>query len=246
MFLGVQSLATFLSETIGAVAVVMLLGLSPRFRRAPVGFRAPGYEGWTALGVFGAALTLSFVLFPWQGLDSFVPVQLADLWPRLTIALIGAGVVALALLLRRQPLRSVLLGKQTLMASLQMGLALIFLSIFLRGKISALFDGIAEDQVTALFVWLGLCAAEEVLLRGFLQTRLIAWLGIARGHILSALLSVVWTLPLWLPGAKVENILIYAGLTLAQALLLGWLARRSGHLLAGVMFRTISSWLWMI
>lgn len=246
MNLDTRALVALFTETLGVIAVLMLLGLSPRFKRPPIGFRKPALEGWTALGIFGAALTVSYVIFPWQGVDSWLPVTLADLWPRLTVAVIGAVVVLATLRLRHQPLRSILLGRQTLSASLQMGLAFIFLSIFLRAKLSALVDGVSEETVTALFVWLGLCAAEEMLLRGFLQTRLIPWLGLVPGLLLTALLAVVWQLPFWLPGLTLPKLALYVGVSFAQALLLGWIARRSGHLLGGILLRTISSWLWMV
>ncbi len=235
------------SEAIGVIAVVMLLGLSPRFKHRAVNFRAARYEGWTALGLFGGILTLAYVLFPWQGLNNFVPLQLEDLWPRLVVNGIGAGLALLVVLvLRRQPLLSVLLGRKTLGASFQMGLALVFLSIFLRAKIRALFGGIGEDVVTALFVWAGIAAGQEILLRGYLQTRLMSWLGNTRGWLLASALSAAWMLPLWLPNANLGQVVLFAGVALAQALLLGWIARRSGHLLAGILFYTATCWLWMI
>lgn len=234
------------SEAIGAVAVVMILGLSPRFKHRAVVFRAAGYEGWAALGLFGAALALAYVLLPWQGLNSLVPLSLAELWPRFTTALVGAGAALLALRVRRQPLASILLAKGGLGPGFQMGLALVFLSIFLRAKIRVLFAGIDAEQVTALFVWLGTAAGQEILLRGFVQTRLMGWLGKTPGWLLTAALSAVWMLPLWLPGGSLAGVLLFAGVAFLQALLLGWMARRTGHLLAGVLFLTVSSWLWMI
>lgn len=235
------------SEAIGVIAVVMLLGLSPRFKHRAVIFRSARYEGWTSLGLFGAVLTLTYVLFPWQGLSTFVPVQLEDLWPRLAVSLVGAGLILLVVLvLRRQPLLSVLLGRKTLGAAFQMGLALVFLSIFLRAKIRALFGGIGEDAVTALFAWAGIAAGQEIVLRGYLQTRLMGWLGNTFGWLLASVLSVAWMLPLWLPNANIGQAALFAGVALAQALLLGWIARRSGHLLAGILFYTITCWLWMI
>lgn len=235
-----------LSEAVGAVAVVMLLGISQRYRGHLIQFRRARLEGWTALGAFAGLLALAFALFPSQGLESWVPVRLADLWPRLTLAVVELVVVLLVIRLRRQPLRSVLLGRQNLTPGLQMGLALVFLSLFLRGKIKLLFGGLEADVIKALFVWLGIALGQELLLRGFLQPRLSAWLGVTRGWLLAALLNVLWLLPIWLPSADPARLALFAALAFAQALLLGWISRRSGHVLAGVLFYALSSWLWMV
>ena len=60
----------------------------------------------------------------------------------------GAGVVLviIALIYRRQPVRSAGWNRPLLMPAFQVGIAIIILTIFLRGKITTLFDGITTDR----------------------------------------------------------------------------------------------------
>lgn len=241
-----KDLIALLSDALGALAVVMLLGLNPRFRHAQLSFRNPRREGLTALLLLLGCLGFGWLLLPHSVSTTWQPQSQALLSERLRLAVLSLIPFGLLLLLNRQPPRSIRLGKAWLMPGLQMGLALIFLSLFLRGKFMALFSGLSSAQVSGLFLWLGICLAEAIVQRGYVQTRLEAWLGVRNGWLLSSLLSVAWQLPLWLPGASAQQLLLFMGLSFIQALLLGWMARRTHHIIAPALWQTVSNWLWMI
>jgi membrane protease YdiL (CAAX protease family) len=241
-----KALIALLSDALGAIAVVMLLGLNQRFRHPQLTFRHPRREGLTALLILLGCLGLGWFLLPHSVSLTWVPQSQALLNQRLRLALLSLLPFGLLLILNRQPLRSVRLGKAWLMPGLQMGLALIFLSLFLRGKFMALFSGLSAEQVNGLFLWLGLCLTEETVQRGYVQARLEAWLGVRNGWLLTSLLSVAWQLPIWLPAVSGQRLLLFAGISFFQALILGWMARRTHHIVAPALWRTVSSWLWMV
>ncbi len=241
-----KALLALLSDALGAVAVVMILGLSPRFRHPRLVFRAPRREALTAVALLLACLAGGWFLLAHSSSLTWSPQNVSLLNQRLRLALLSLLPFGLLLFLNRQPLRSARLGRELLGPGLQMALALAFLSIFLRGKFMTIFAGLSAEQVSGLFLWLGLALSEEAVQRGYLQARLEAWLGTRNGWLLSSLLSVVWQLPLWLFATSWPQLALFAGLSFVQALLLGWMARRTGHILAPALWRAVSGWLWMV
>jgi len=236
-----------LSEVLGVIAVTMIMTLNPRFKHhTPVTFRFPKRElaaaAIVALGVFA----ISFVIFrgptpaPNTGLSGSVPT-LDALLQHLTAVIVGLALVVIALLYRKQPLRSAGWNRPLLTPALQMGIAIILLTIFLRGKISLLFDGITQDESTALLVLLALTLAEETIFRGYLQPRIESRLGKIPGWLITSVLFAFWQIPRLL-GEPVNTILTGVALGLVQGLLAGWMMQKTQHVLAPGLYRFISGW----
>lgn len=241
-----EALLPLLPEWLGAVAVLMLASISPRFKRPPLVFKYARRDGLFALGVWGVALVVAVIL-ALVNLSGFLPGFGAALQPvtsRLVLALVCVLPAIGLLLQRQQPWRSAGWNRAMQMPALQLGLALGFLAIFLRGKFNSLFTGMGVDALNALWMWLVIALAEETLFRGYIQLRLTTWWGARWGWLGTAGLFLLWQLPRWLmmPEQLLVNLLIGA----AQALLCGWIMRQSGHVAASALYRAISEWLFFI
>ncbi|MHB8857579.1 MAG: CPBP family intramembrane glutamic endopeptidase [Bellilinea sp.] len=241
-------LIAFASEVLGVIAATMLLTLSPRFKQhTPISFRYPQREIIAAALVTAAAFIVGFVVFrgpspaPITGLSGSTPT-LDALLQHLTVAGAGVVLVAIALLYRRQPVRSAGWNRPLLTPAFQVGIAVILLTIFLRGKITLLFDGITTAETSALLVVTALGLAEETLFRGYVQPRLSARLGNTPGWLITAGLFALWQIPRLL-GEPAETVLIGVGIGLVQGLVAGWMMQKCQHVLAPGLYRAISGWI---
>ncbi len=225
------------AEYIGVIAVVMLLGLSPRARaRREVKFIYPRREGLYALAGFAVILALAILYY--------AKSKGSDLNASLVLAALSALPFAAFLLVRRQPLRSAGWGRANLTLGLQFGLALALLVIFIHNRISTILGGVSGDQITALLFWLAICLLEESIFRGYIQPRLSAWLGDLPGWVLAAALFALWHLPLWLSrGEILSSVLPGLVLTFVQGMVLGFIQRKSGSVLASGLYRGVATWL---
>jgi membrane protease YdiL (CAAX protease family) len=225
------------SEWLGVIAVTWLAGLSPRFKPKPLGFKYPRREGIISLSLFTIFLAGAFLF-----MNRIPPAEniLGTLWQHLALAAAALSIIALALFGRGQPLRSVLWGREMFAPGIRLGLALAALTIFLQGKIMTLVDGVSAEEGYALVAWVGITLAEETIFRGYIQPRLSTWIGVRWGWLATAAMFVMWQLPSALQGANLWQVL---ALALIQGLILGWLAHRSGHLIAPWLYRIISEWL---
>jgi len=229
-----------LSEWIGAVAVALIAGISPKFRKTKLVFKFPRREGIVSLGVFGFAMLVALIQI---SLRPFTIAGLtADLSARLFLAFGALAPVVVALWRRKQPVRSAGWARDKLTGSLQLGLALAFLTIFLRGKFLAVITHLTGQQLYLLGFLLVVCLAEETVFRGYIQLRLAAWWGSNLGWLASAGMFVLWQLPRLVTSAPAQlplNLLLAAG----QSLVAGFIMQRSQHALAPAIYRAVSGWL---
>lgn len=232
-----NELILWAAEFLGVVAVVMVLGLSQRMRnRREVKFIYPRREGLYALGGFAAILAIAELFYSRFGGS--------DLPGTLMLAALCAMPFAAFLLVRRQPLRSAGWGSANLRIGLMIGLALSILTIFLRNRFTSIVAGLPGEQIIQLLYWLGICLLEESIFRGYIQPRLSAWLGEIPGWVLASALFALWRVPLWLAiGQSPIALLPYLGLTFVQGLVVGYIQRKSGSVLAPGLYRAVSTWI---
>jgi len=241
-------LIAFISEVLGVIAATMLLTLSPRFKQhTPITFLYPKrellYAGLVTAGLF----IIGFVVFngpvpaPITGVSGSTPT-LAALIQHLTVAGAGVLLVVIALRYRRQPFRSAGWNRPLLMPAFQVGIAVVLLTIFLRGKITLLFDGISSAEASALLVVTALGLAEETVFRGYIQPRLEARFGSVPGWLTTSVLFALWQIPRLL-GEPSQTVMIGVGMGLVQGLLAGWMMQKCQHVLAPGIYRAISGWL---
>jgi membrane protease YdiL (CAAX protease family) len=131
------------------------------------------------------------------------------------------------------------------MPGVLLGLALVIVTIFLKGKIYSLLDGVSAEEFNYLILCLVLAVAGEIIFRGFLQLRFIGWADQNRGWLLASLAHFLFCLPfIWLTsGGDLLLFRVPAAYQLLQSILLGWIMRRSGNVLAGGLYQAAHYWM---
>ena len=258
-----QSLLPTLVEWMGVIAVTLLLSLSPAFqRRRPVQFVYPRREGIIAISLAVLSALLAAVLFSSFFSGAALPsdpltsptappanqpftYSLAQLVQQAELALVAAAPFLLALAIRRQPLLSAGLSRASLRPGLQLGAALALITIFLTNKIYAIINGLTQAELLYLVAMLIVGLAEEFIFRGYIQLRLMGWLGEIQGWLLAAAIYALWHLPqkLILEGAALPQLGLSLAYLFVFGLLLGWIMRKSGSVLATGIYHAVHNWI---
>ena len=244
----IKYLLGFVSEWLGALAVVMIAGVSPLLKMVRrIEFRFARREATFSLSLFALIFFFAFQFFSNPVFDFLKNVasgfQGGETAERMIVAVISLLPFLIALVLRGQPLKSIGWGKENLRAGITLGLILVVLTLFLRGKFMTLLGGISPEQSSLLVVWLLLSFAEETIFRGYIQLRLATFLGENWGWLATAGLYVLWQLPGRLWFFPFADIWLTIAISAVQGLLLGWIMRKSGHILAPALFRAAAGWL---
>jgi membrane protease YdiL (CAAX protease family) len=241
----------YITEWLGAVGLSWFISHSPRFKRPPLGFVHAKRDGVVALSLYAIILIFAIIfsfanppIFPEPLRLTPAPVQ--DLGQAVLLAVLCLVPFLAALFYRRQPFKSIGWNPQILVPGLQMGIALAFLTIFLRNRVWDVLSGVGSPVLNLLVFGLVIAVAEETIFRGYIQLRLAWWLGKWPGLALTALLFTLWHLPVFLHGLALENILILSGLTFVQGLVLGWVMDKSGHVFAPAFYRALSIWVFFL
>jgi membrane protease YdiL (CAAX protease family) len=232
-----------LSEWLGVLATTWILLLSARFRKRPVIFKYQRREGNITLLLSAFIILVAALAF--RNLIQLpvlpVPASLNALGLRTVLGLIALLLFTVVLLMRGQPLLSAGWGRANLSPAFQLGLGLAIITIFLRGKTTGILNGLASEEALSLLLCAALALSEESIFRGFVQLRLSGWWGEIAGLLGTALLWIFWQIPrLMLYPEQFWFLLL---LTTGQALVLGWVAQKSGHSLPVTMYRAVSEWI---
>jgi membrane protease YdiL (CAAX protease family) len=241
----------YLSEWLGVIAVVMIAGISPMVKKIRrIEFRYPRRDATFALIVFALMFFFAFMFFTNQ---LFEPLRdFAGAFPggeysqRMFVALIAIVPVIILLIVRGQPPKSTGWSKENTRANITLALMLVILVIFLRGKFIPLLQGVSTEQGSLLLVVLIWCLVEETIFRGYIQLRLMSFLGTTWGWLATSLLYVLWQLPgnpVFTSFATEWPSLVIA---LVQGLLLGWIMRKTYHVAAPAFLRAAATWLMLL
>jgi len=240
------TLVAQLSEWLGAIAVAWLFSLSPRLQKPQIGFKYARRDGIMALSLFALILLFAFIFYsqnPRVLADTLRPAPAGDLTQALFAAGLSLLAIVIATIVRKQPVRSTGWNPPLTMPALQMGFAIGILTIFLRNRVMDILTNLNSEKLGLLFLAVVISLAEEVIFRGYIQLRLSWWLGQWPGMIITALMFTMWHAPTWINNGPVETQLILTGLTFVQGLVLGWIMRKSGHVIAPAFYRSISIWM---
>lgn len=240
-----------LVEWMGVIAVTLLLTLSPALtHKRPVKFVYPRRELVISLALLAvAAAGMVFYLHnaapPAQPAPGAVRYTQDDL---LRQAAVSASMIApflLALAVRRQPLLSAGLSRRSLRPGLELGIALGVIAIFLINKTYAILHGLTGSQVLYLPAALIAAFAVEFTFRGYLQLRLMDALGETWGWVVTAVLYALWQIPqkVFVEHAALPALGLSLGIALLTGLLLGWIMRRSGSILATTLYHAVHTWI---
>ena len=241
----------YLSEWLGVIAVVMIAGTSPMIKKIRrIEFRFPRREATFSLILFALIFFFAFQFFSnpiFEFLRTFAAaLHGGEIAQRMLLALFSLIPVILLMVVRGQPLKSAGWSKENTRAGLTLGVVLLILVVFLRGKFLPLLQGISNEKGSLLFVILVWVAAEETIFRGYIQLRLMSYLGDNWGWLATSLLYVLWQLPgndLLTQFSTQWPLLVLA---LVQGLLLGWIMRKTHHVSAPILLRVASTWLLLL
>ncbi len=246
-----RELVLSISEVIGVIGVLMLLGVSTRYRFVPIRFKYNERERNTVLIVFSVVFGVALLVFRGpvgavlqNWLMGLTLTSGSELLPRLAAALLALIPVAAALILRGQPPRSAGWDAKRLNGGLRAALVLVFLIVILRGLMTPLATGQLSRQFTALGLWLVIALVEETVFRGFLQFRLASWLGDWQGLVITTLMFTIYQIPRL--SLNPDGLLMGVIFTLAQGFLLGWVMHKTGHAAAPALYRAVSEWVRML
>lgn len=247
-----SSFLAAIAELIGVLALVMLIGISPRINAVPpVGFKYPKREGKISLYLAVGLLVLSILLVVVWNQFGLMQSNWADyvmIGSLNLFSAVAALLVVLFLLWRRgQPAKSTGWHPKLVKIGLQFAVAIVFLIIFLQGKLFVILNGLASAQWLQLLVIALICFAEETVFRGYIQMRLSSYWNDRLGWLVTAGLFILWQIPLLLPRLtlSLEGFYLLV-IHILQALLVGWMMQKSRHVLAPAVYRTFSIWLTLL
>ena len=238
----------FISEWLGVVAIAWLLAMSPRFQKPQVGFRYARRDGVMALMLYALILAFAFIFYsidPPNFPDTLrlAPAPVHNFQQALILAVISVLPFIAALVIRQQPVRAIGWNLELLRPGLQMGIAMAALTIFLRNRVMDVLGGLAGPTLSALLLAIGISLLEETIFRGYIQVRLTWWLGQNLGLVVTSALFALWHAVPWMRTLPVETTLILALLTFVQGLILGWIMRKAGQVIAPALYRAFSIWM---
>jgi hypothetical protein len=238
-----QFMILTISGWLGAIAVILIASLSPELKaRPPLVFKYPLRERNAALISAAVFLLVSIAL------AAFSPNWILSLpeylntmdWTLAVLAVLLVMIAFLVLRYRKQPLLSFGWNKKLWRIASRVSLALAFLAVFLSGSISQFLEFLSAESLTRLAILFVSLLAWETSLRGFIQPRFNAWLGEKWGWLAAALLSVALILPTLLTyGMGTDNLIRAIG----TQFLLGWIMKRTGHVLPGAVWAAFFAWL---
>ncbi len=260
-------LEAFLSELspicipLALIAGLLIAVLKPK--KHPVRFERPRVEASVAVLVIGVVSVLVVVLlYMFRGQGSLAE-EGPHVWgpgdvvnQLILYVLIGWPILA-ALLVRRQGpssigLRRDNLGKAVLVGVvpglLVLGLLLIIQPFFANPVVVPAVPILSTSSLCALQAMLVIAFGEEVIFRGYLQTRLTAALGPWLGWGIASVWMALTHFPpyLWAQGRGVPGALLGSLAATLCSSIAGWLMHRCQNLAAPVGFHLFVNWLEVI
>lgn len=236
-----------LSEWLGVIATVLIVGVSPLVKRMKrIEFKYVQREFTYALVLFVLIYVFAFLYFTTDILNFMKSVaaniNAGEYADRVWVAVIAVIPFLVALIARGQPFKSMGWGKENTRIGLLTGLMLAVLTIFLRGKFMIILAGVTSAQMGALLMLLVYALAEETIFRGYIQLRLNGKFGEKWGWLVTAGVFLLWQVP-FLVGSGTTLTWQVLVLSLVQALLLGFIMKKSGHVLAPALYRAVALWM---
>lgn len=237
-----------LSEWLGVIAVVIIAGVSPMLKKVRrIEFKYPQREANIAFTLFVLIYVFAYIYFS-TTIFAFLKTaasgfQGGEIAERMLLAVIGLVPFIIALIVRGQPLKSAGWGKENLRAGSIVGLMLALLTVFLRGKFMTILAGVNNSQLALLVVLLIYSLAEETIFRGYIQLRLNSRLGERWGWLATAGIFVLWQLPGRFGVMAFSELWLILLISLVQGLILGFIMKKSSHVLAPALYRAFSLWM---
>jgi membrane protease YdiL (CAAX protease family) len=191
-----------------------------------------------------ALVLLSYKHGSTQGMDH---KQQYDLASQLFLLLVYFLPMALIIRLNGETLQSVGFTRANLCKATVVGLFLAATTFFLApGGPGAAFKFTQSHNAHSLIFYSFVGFGEEFLFRGYLQSRLVAWLGHYQGWILaSVIMALVHLPPQVLSGVSFPSALASSLGVIPASLLMGFVMLRTGNAIAPSIYHTFANWVWI-
>jgi membrane protease YdiL (CAAX protease family) len=238
-----------------AIIAAIVYGLSKLLRVKPIvpSIPNPRRSSVVAIGVLlvmlMAAVFFVLVLSCVTG-KSFRPRDVATQFEpsHLLIALVVIPIYLLPALIvtirRRESFESIGITARNLWQSTIIGFIISAMIVCLDSNKLQKLPLIGMCHIIALGFYAVVGFGEEFLFRGFLQNRLMAWLGAWRGVLLTAVVFTMFHMPQQLiVGFSWTQVLISTGNYIPISLFLGFVMLRTGNLMAIGLFHTFANWI---
>jgi len=248
-------LAQFILQcVVFAIIGIGVFGLSRLLRCQPLdpGLKDPKRSGTRALLAVGISMGLIFLLILRQRIlhgpaSGSVPhiKGLKDLAVQSIVLALYVVPAAIFMVRNREPLRSSGISRVNLWQATLIGLGLAFFTFYLQpGGFTARIGRLDSHAYIMLVFYSFVGFGEEFLFRGYLQTRLIAWLGNWQGWVLASVIMAMVHLPhrALIEGQDRADALIASASLLPVSLLMGYVMKATGNVVASGLFHTFANW----
>jgi membrane protease YdiL (CAAX protease family) len=171
--------------------------------------------------------------------------QLSDLIPQLVVLAVYFLPAGIFMFRAREPLGSAGITRVNLWAALLIGAALAVLTFYFQpGGLLAKLEGIEPRHGIALVFYAGVGFGEEFLFRGYLQNRLVAWLGKWQGWVSASVTMALVHLPhrFLIEGQSLGDSFIASCGLIPVSLLMGFIMLCVRNVVAPGIFHTFADW----
>ncbi len=160
------------------------------------------------------------------------------------VYLIFVGPAVVLMRWRREPWASAGISRCNLGSALLVGCGVAAAGILPSGGLQILARGLTDSQLWALPYYAVVGFWEEFLFRGYLQTRLVAWLGQGTGWLLAGILMAMMHIGqrVVFAGFSSPEAVISSALLIPISLFMGYLMLRTGNVIAPGIAHTFANW----
>lgn len=151
---------------------------------------------------------------------------------------------------RKESLSSLGISKRNVRGSILIGLlpAVLGIPIMMFSSsvsLSNFFGRVGTEHLWGLFYYSIVGCSEEFLFRGYLQTRLVPWIGTWQGWVVASIVMALYHLPqrMLIQGLSFPDSLSSSAALVPISLFLGYLMLRTQNILAPAIFHTFADWL---
>lgn len=251
-------------EVLVQCAVLAVLGalLVPlvhllRFRKSALSISRPRESSLWALAAIGVGWMLVISLFlvaagngtsESEDSQDVSPTNAEDVVGQLLVALIAVGPALIVMRGRGESLASAGVSAKNLGRSSAVGVLLISAFVIWHSLVPGGGEAISPARMTRVWPLLQFTVvgfAEEFAFRGYLQTRLVAWLGQYRGWILASVLMAMGHIGHRVAGLRMGGgeALISSASLIPISLFLGYVMLRTQNIVAPALLHTAINWL---
>jgi len=212
-----------------------------------IGIAQPRRSALRALCSVGISMSILFLLMfggRRRTSSALAITQASDLLSQLVILVLYIGPAAIFMMIAKERLRTVGIGTHNLWQGILIGACLACSVFFLeQSGFSRLFHLRSHHAISLIYYAFG-GFGEEFLFRGYLQTRLVRWLGTWKGWLIA---SVIMALVHWPDRLLILNMAtgdaFVATISLVPvSLLFGFIMLRTQNIMAPGLFHTFANW----